>query len=117
MVENIALIQEVHQNKSIDESEALALEMLTKISLETIAYKRIPECSIEEIFFVMYIRALMMDIPKIYIKVPYAITENFKDIQSIIDAMELLKNDKSVMILDLLSNEVHYKGCGCNIIK
>ena len=117
MLENIALIPEVHQRMSIIKAECLALEKLKILGLETIAKKRIVACSMEEIFYVMYIRAFMMQKQKVIIKVPYTITESLKDIQSIIKQMIKIQENQQIIILDVLSNAIHYKGTLCNIIK
>jgi len=117
MVENIALIPEVHQRMSIKKAETLALDKLQVLNLQSIAMQRLNNCTAEEIFYVMYIRALMMPQNDLVIKVPYAITESLKDIQSIIKTMLKLQSDKNIIILDLLGNEVYYEGSLCNIMR
>jgi len=117
MLENIALIKEVHQRLSVKKAEQEAYEMLQKIQLEAIADKRVSQCSAQEIFYVMFIRALMMEERRVFLLVPVTITETLKDIQSIIKGMNRLNDNKSVEILDVSSNELYYKGCACSIVK
>ncbi len=47
---------------------------------------------------------------------PLYLINNTKDIKNIIENIKIF-NEKNVLILDTISNEVHYKGCLCNMIK
>ncbi len=117
MKENIALIKEVHRKKPRLEAEAEAVEMLQKISLGRIGSLRSNKCTKEELFYVMIIRALMCESEEIFIKTPLQLLENLSNICKIIENIEILNNNKGIMILDTRSNHWHYKGCGCNIVE
>jgi len=102
---------------SIKDSEEIANEYLRKISLEHISSFRKSQCSNLEIFYVMIIRALMTKQPNILIIYPISIIKNFREIEIIIENINLLNNGKNITILDTITNETHYKGCTCHIIK
>ena len=111
------MIKEVKEGLSIKKSEKIAYDYLTKISLEHIAQLRKPQCSNIELFYVMLIRALMNNEKNIVIPYPISLIENFNDIEIIIENITKLNNDKTITILDTITNEIHYKGCLCHIIK
>ena len=117
MKENIALIQEVHHKKPRLQAEAEAVEMLQKIGLDHVADLRTNRCTKEELFYVMVVRALMCDKERIFIKSPLQLLENLSNICKIIKNIELLNNNKGIMILDTQTNHWHYEECGCNIVK
>jgi len=118
MLENIALIQEVHAQMPTKQAQDLAKQYLLKIELESIGTKRINQCSSVEIFYIMCIRALMMEEKKIIIKTPYTLVENLRDIASVLDNIAKLNyENKEILILDTQNNQIHYKGCQCNIVK
>jgi len=116
MLENIALIKEVHQHTPIQEAEEEAQYHLAKIGLDNISKNRIVQCSKIEIFYVMLIRALMTEDKNIVIVLPFSITNNLTDVKGFIDNIEIL-NDKNILILDLYTNESKYKDTLCNTIK
>ncbi len=117
MKENIALIQETHHKKSRIEAENEARAYLEKINLAHIADFRSNRCSKEELFYVMIIRALMCDIETIFIRSPLQLLETFGTLCEIINNIERLNNNKSIIILDTHTNFAHYKECGCTITK
>lgn len=118
MLENIALIREVHTRMPTKQAQKQAKQYLAKIDLESIGNNRINQCSSIEIFYVMCIRALMMKEKKIIIKTPYALVENLRDIASVLENVTKLNNEnKDILILDTQNNQIHYKGCQCNIVK
>jgi hypothetical protein len=91
--------------------------MLNKIDLSHIKYKRPSECSSIEIFYTMFIRALMTKKQKIIIVTPHMLIHNLKEISSILKKLELLNKTKNIIILDILSHETHYMDAKCNIEK
>jgi len=117
MIENIALIQEVHHALSIKKADAAALENLKKLNLESIARKRVTHCSANEILYVMLIRALMMPQKRILLQTPYSIVNNLGDIKTILSNISKLDNFKEILILDVLTNKYHYEGVQCTIVK
>ncbi len=91
--------------------------MLKKIDLSNITFKRPNECSTIEIFYAMFIRALMTKKNNIIIVTPYAMIHNLKDLNPIFDNIRLLNKTKNIIILDILTNEAHYTELGCDIEK
>jgi len=60
----------------------------------------------------------MMEEKKIIIKTPYTLVENLRDIASVLDNIAKLNyENKEILILDTQNNQIHYKGCQCNIVK
>lgn len=117
MLENIALIKEVHEQLSIKKAQSIATESLEKIGISHIALKRLNQCSSIEIFYVMFIRAMMSKNINIVILTPFLLISNLADIQSIINNIEILNSDKNIFILDNSTNKIHYKGISCLIVK
>lgn len=117
MYENIALIKEFHNHMSTFLAQKEAGEYLKKIGLDNIGLNRASECSNLEIFYVMFIRALMSKEPKIIIASPFSITDDSKEMKSIIENMQSLGGEKNILILDLNSNQTYYEESLCNIIK
>lgn len=101
----------------LNKAQKLAKEYLEKINLLNIAYKRPDRCTDIEQLCTMIIRATMCKNTKIMINNPMYLLHNLKDIKDIIKEVETILNDKDIVILDLLSNEIHYKGCQCHTIK
>ncbi|MBU1659589.1 hypothetical protein KKG72_11165 [bacterium] len=117
MLENIALIKEVHELMPISKAEALAQEYLAKIALEDIGLLRLVQCTPTDIFYVMLIRALMSKEMNIIILTPFYLIHDLKSIQTILENMQLLNNNKEITIFDIITNEIHYEGCLCNTVK
>jgi len=117
MLENIAIIKEVHFWMNTKEAQLLAKEFLDKIGLVHIGEYRLHQCSLQERFFVILIRALMTKEKKIIIKMPYAILYNLRDMRNICQKIDSLNSDKDIIILDTFNNEINYKEALCNIIK
>jgi ABC-type lipoprotein export system ATPase subunit len=69
--QNIALIKQYHENLGIKKSYETALDLLTRLGIESVAHKRNPQLSEEEIFFVKLIRAVMFLDAKIAIDRPF----------------------------------------------
>ena len=110
MKENIALIQEVHHKKARIEAENEATSLLKKINQESIANKRTNQCSKLEIFYVMIVRAIVCDASRIFIQTPFALVDALGDISQVVANIEILNQDKGIIILDTQSNNIHYKG-------
>ena len=117
MVENIALIKEVNFLMPTKKAQAIAWEYLKRLGLSHIGNYRINQCSAIEIFYVMFIRALMTKEKTIIIKTPYAILESLREIKFIFNNIEMINDNKNILILDTLNNQIHYEGCSCNIVK
>jgi len=107
----------VHEFISAKDADNIAKNYLEKINLLSISYKRPIKCTDTEELYVMIIRALMAKDKKIFISNPVHLLNNLKDITDIIKDIKNIIDDKNIMILDIYSNEIHYEGCSCNIIK
>ncbi len=117
MLENIALIKEFHEFLPIPLAQKEAFEYLKKIDLQNISLYRLTQCSSLDIFYVCLIRALMTKEMNVIIVMPFNLVDNLKDIKKVFKTIDKLEVEKNILILDLISNETHYKGCSCNIIK
>jgi len=108
MIENIAFILEVHQNKNIKEAEGEVFELLKKISLTSVAQKRIDMCTSLEIFYVMFLRALVFQSESIVINYLFSIVEDLENIEIIISTLEKLDINKKIIFIDTVKNEYFY---------
>ncbi len=116
--ENISLIKEVNELLSRKKSEKIADEYLEKINLAHIGLLRLSQCSSIEIFYTMFIRALMTKERKIIIVTPLSLIKNLRDIKELVQNINILNiHKKDILILDTITNENQYKGCRCHIIK
>lgn len=107
-MENISLINEVHNGYSKSIAEQDAINLLKALSLEEIAFKRKEECSYQERFFVMFLRALAYDSQYIVINFVFSIIDDIIDIDDIISKISLVKKDKQIIFVDIIKNKVHY---------
>lgn len=117
MCENIALIKEVHENMSVVDAENMAIEILGILGVEEVSRKRVVSCTKEEIFIVMYGRAMMTKEKSAMIKLPGEMLGSLLNIQTLINSMNKVENSKEIFILDLLSHKKYYEGCVCSIEK
>ncbi len=115
MCENIALIKAVHENMSISEANTLAVEMLSMIGLQKIAYKRVENCSKDELLLVMFIRALMTKEKSVILKLPSEIIGGLFHIENILKDMRKVNTSKEIFVCDLVSSKAYYKECECHI--
>jgi ABC-type lipoprotein export system ATPase subunit len=117
MIENIALIKEVHEFLNTKDAQEIADEYLSKIDLSNIALNRIEQCTQLETFYVMFIRALMSKRKNIIIIKPFSLINNLINIHTISDVINKINNEKNIFSFDSVSNEMHYKGYPCLTIK
>ncbi len=117
MLENIALIKEVHQFIKTSSAQKEALYYLSKIDLQNVGKNRLTQCTSLEIFYISFIRALMTKEMNVIILTPFHLIDNLRDIETVLASIQKLEIKKNILILDTFSNETHYKGCSCNIIK
>ncbi len=119
IIENIALIEEVHQRLPREVAHKNALDKLTLLNLENIVTSRVATCSQFERFRVEMIRASMMLDAKIYIILPLQQFHTNNSIEDMMQSIEGLKIQERVTILDLLTNIEEYKHIGvtCHIIE
>ncbi len=118
IIENIALIKEVHETLCIKKAEALSLEYLQRINFSHIGFLRPIQCNEIEKFYALFIRALMTKERDVIILSPLSLLNTTDEVESIFnDLIQLNQENKNILILDILTNEVHYEGCICHIIK
>jgi hypothetical protein len=117
MLENIALIKEVHEHMPTELAQKEATESLKKIELENIGLNRLNQCNSYEVFCVCLIRALMTKESDVIIVSAFNLIDNLRDIETIVSIVEKLEVNKNILILDTISNEIHYKDSSCNIVK
>jgi len=118
MYENISLIKEVKENLSRDKAEEVAAEYLHKVALSHIGLLRVSQCTAREIFYTMFIRALMSKKNSILIVLPYSLIKNLTKIDTLIKNIEILNDKKkNILLIDTVTNENRYKGYSCHIIK
>lgn len=98
-------------------AQELAQKTLKTIGLGSLGLKRPEECFINDIFFIMLIRAMMCKEETIIIEYPESVLESLNDIVKVMDTMALLRSSKKILFLDLQNNENYYKGTQCTIIK
>lgn len=114
MCENIALIKAFHERMPIEDANALAIEMMSSVGLENIVYKRVNSCSKEEMFLVMFIRAIMSKDERVIVKSPNKLLDNLLNIKELLTTMRELNSSKKVIIVDLVNNKNYYEGTLCN---
>jgi ABC-type polar amino acid transport system ATPase subunit len=98
-------------------AQKLAKEYLKKINLLDIADKRPIQCTDTQKLSIMLLRALMCNNKTIFVSNPIHLLNNLKDIKDIIADIKGVAEGKHIMILDILSNEIHYEGCSCHTIR
>lgn len=108
MLENIALIEEIHQNKTIQEAQDKAISLLKLISLEHIAHKRVNLCTPTEIFWVMFLRAYLFNAKTIIVQFIFSITYEINTIEEIIETLQKLNITKNIIFVDIKTNQHLY---------
>lgn len=84
---NIAMIKQYHENMSKAEARHLALEVLKRVGLESIACKRNPALAPDERFCAMLLRAAMMKDAVLVIDRPFKIIPHLQTAQYIADVL------------------------------
>jgi len=85
---NIALIKQYHENMGKNAAKQLALEVLKRVGLAHIAFKRNPSLLPEERFCVMLLRAAMMKNAVMVIDRPFRIMPQSKSSSFISDVLK-----------------------------
>ena len=116
MIENIALILQVHEHMNRKNAQKVAYNALKKLGMISLAPLRYDTCSDKEIFYVQLIRAFVLKGAKIVIDQPFVFLTEENNINFILDALDaLLIPYQQVIILDLAHQESHYKESSCHI--
>ena len=85
---NIALIKQYHENMPLVQAERIVFSALRRLDLEHIAYKRNPDLTNEERFYVMLLRAVMVRDALVIIDRPFKIIPHLNNIDHILQALE-----------------------------
>jgi len=110
MLENIAIIHEVHKHKSIKEAQFEALEYLNKIAKADIGLKRMHQINEVEMFYVMVARAMMSEPDTVVLINPLAILNHVEFLAIAMKNLAILNDNKNIIILENGINRFHYEG-------
>lgn len=117
MLENIALIQQVHQKRDKKSTEKEATEALEKIGLHDLGNKRINQVTTQEIFYVMLLRASMMECDVIVVTFLFSIYDELQDLEQLYKDIQTLRLKQDIIFVDWQSNSSRYEGLLCSTIK
>lgn len=118
MLENIALISQVHEKLSITRSHKKAYEALSTLDLGRIASLRYENCSAKEKFYVQLLRANILKDAKVIIEQPFMLLAEEMSIEFILNALQRLNiSYDRVSIIDLIHQQSNYKEPQCHIEK
>ncbi len=119
IIENIALIKEVHERLSQKAAQKQALEALEAVGYAYIGRFRSVNCNVKELFIAQLIRASMMQYAKITIIRPFVMLKDTEEIPMILDALRRIKEGCDCEILDMKLNRSKYEAGGeaCSIIE
>lgn len=109
IVENIALIDEVHHKKSRAQAQKNVLQMLQRLSLEDIAQKRPSACTAEEIFYAMVLRAVLFDASTIIIIGMFHMVDLDHPFATFVQNMRSLHLQKDIIVVDTFLNRTYYE--------
>ncbi len=116
MIENIALVMQVHERLSRKKAQKRAYDALKALGLIHLRALRYDACSDKEIFYVQLIRAFVRKGAKIIIDQPFVFLAEETSINFILDALDALFIPyQQVIIIDLEHQQSHYKEISCHI--
>lgn len=110
MIENIAIIHEVHNHTPVNVAQDEAKTYLKKIDKLDIGLKRTHECNEVELFYIMIIRALMTKEKNIVIVHPLSILKHIEFLAIAMKNLGILNEEKNIIILENDINRFHYEG-------
>lgn len=116
MQENVALMDEVHRLMPIQSSQKLASDLLAKLNMSHIGNKRVGACTDFELFAAMLLRAERMPKDAIFIMLPLSLLGHADAVDQTLALITLLDSNKTISILELNSNRMHYQGQACHIL-
>ncbi|HPD57516.1 MAG TPA: hypothetical protein P5294_10360 [Smithellaceae bacterium] len=87
---NIALIKQYHENMPVEESRNMVFGLLRDLGLEKIAEKRNPALGEEERFYVMLLRAAMVERAAIVIDRPFKMLPQLKNFSAVMTALKTI---------------------------
>ena len=118
IIENIALIKEVHERLSRKEAHSVAKKALDAVGYGHIAHYRSVQCNIKELFIAQLVRATMLHYAKIVIIRPFVMLKDTEDIRTMADVVFQIAKAHECMVLDMKTNKSKYEAGGnrCLII-
>lgn len=118
MLENIALVLQIHQGLSRAKAHKIVSAVLDLLNLEKISQLRYESCSNKEIFLVQIIRACIQKDAKIIIEQPFILLNEEASLDFIFETLDMLGiAHERVLVIDLQHQENYYKESGWHIIK
>ncbi len=116
MLENIALVLQVHEHLSRKKANKEVYHALNSLELEHIAQLRYEACSDKEMFFVQLIRASIQKDAKIIIEQPFMLLSEEMNLDFILESLDALRIEYGrVLIIDLIHQENYYREGRCHI--
>ena len=85
---NITLIPQYHRNMPLKQAEALTDDLLQRFGMASIAGRKITTLSPEELFYVMLLRAAMIEDAVLVLDRPFSILTNIMEDQFIMDSLQ-----------------------------
>lgn len=118
IIENIALIREVHGAQSRKQAQAAALNVLKSLEYAHTAYRRPSACDAKERFVAQLVRASMMQNVKIVLVNPFVMLNDSEPLMWIADLLFHLDREAEALILDVSINRNKYEAGGerCTIL-
>ncbi len=118
IVENIALIKEVHEGYSREAAHALAEEALESFDYGHISRLRSVNCNDGERFIAQLLRATMTQYDKIVIVRPFVMLRDTVEMEVMGASVYRIAQNRECIVLDMRSNRSKYEAGGemCHII-
>ncbi len=107
IVENIALILEYHENRSIEKANKIALSLLKRYGIDNLANKKVYEIDKVDNIIIKYIRAYVSNFDTIVIDRPFSMLDSLEELDIVFGLNKIL-DKKTIEIVDLKSND-YYK--------
>ncbi|MEW6333451.1 MAG: hypothetical protein AB1558_04230 [Thermodesulfobacteriota bacterium] len=108
---NIGLIRQYHENLPAQDAKRLALDLLGRLHVASIAEKRNPSLTSEERFFAMLLRAAMVRNAIVVLDRPFRILTDHRDGRLILDCLRKLDDlIAETYIFDYTWVKVRYGG-------
>lgn len=118
MLENIALVLQVHEHLSRKQAHQEVYHALNALGLEKIAMLRYEACSDKEIFLVQLIRACIKKDVRIIIEQPFLLLGDEFNLDFVFNALDTLNIAcERVLVVDLIHQKNYYQEDRCHIIE
>jgi len=118
ILENVALVSQVHQGLNRIKAQEKAFIALEKLGISHLSFLRYNECDTKDIFCAQLARAAMIEENKVIIEQPFSLLAEEVHKDFIFDALQNLDIAfNKVFVLDLEHQESFYKEGPCHIEK